>query len=69
MKKLAVCLLTGFFFSCSDGDTTTTTTTNEPNSTSVPIENVNGNIPDTVNSVSPTKPETDSTVTKDSVRR
>ena len=59
-------LLAGFSFSCSDGDTTTTT--NDPNATSVPVENVNGNIPDTINSVSPAVPQTDS-VTRDSTRK
>jgi hypothetical protein len=68
MKKLAVCLLTGFFFSCSGGDTTTTKT-NEQANPSVPIENVNGNIPDTINSVSIEKPQTDSVTVKDSTRK
>jgi hypothetical protein len=67
MKKITVCLLTGFFFSCSNGDTTTTTT--ESTSPSVPIENVNGNIPDTTNSVSLDKTATDSTEVKDSTRK
>lgn len=67
MKKIAVCLLTGFFFSCSDG--VTTTKTNEQSNPKVPIENVNGNIPDTVNSVSIEKPKTDSVTVKDSTRK
>jgi PBP1b-binding outer membrane lipoprotein LpoB len=67
MKKVAVCLLAGFFFSCSGGDTTTKT--NEQSNPSVPIENVNGNIPDTVNSVSIEKPQTDSVTVKDSTRK
>lgn len=67
MKKLAVCLVTGFFVSCSGGSTTTKT--NEESNPKVPIENVNGNIPDTVNSVSIEKPKTDSVTVKDSTRK
>jgi hypothetical protein len=67
MKKLAVCLLTGFFFSCLDGDKTTTT--NDTDATSVPVENVNGNLPDTTNSVSPVEPERDSSIVKDTTRK
>lgn len=66
MKKSAVLLSAVLFFACSDGDNTSTT--NDTNATSVPIENVNGNIPDTVNSVSPVKPEMDSAL-KDSTRK
>jgi hypothetical protein len=69
MKKLSFGLLFAFFFSCSDNKTTTTTT-EEGSATTAPVENVNGNIPDTTNGVSPsTMTQTpDSTHLKDSAR-
>ena len=50
MKSFLFCCLVVFFVSCSDG-TTTTTDSNGSSNAVTPLENVNGNIPDTINSV------------------
>ena len=70
MKKLLSFLALAMFLSCSD-DKTTTTTTEEGAATTAPIENVNGNIPDTTNSVSPSSLTEipDSTHLKDSTKK
>jgi hypothetical protein len=53
MKNFLFIGLIAIVASCSNGgDTPTTTTTNEA-SPSTPVENVNGNVPDTTNSISP----------------
>jgi len=49
MKNILPCLLFVCLSSCSDG---TTTTDESAGTTATPVENVNGNIPDTTNSVS-----------------
>ncbi|WP_148661104.1 hypothetical protein [Flavisolibacter tropicus] len=49
-KYLIGVLMTGILLSCKNKNTTTTTTESSPNLTNV--ENVNGNIPDTTNSIS-----------------
>ncbi|MGN6402473.1 MAG: hypothetical protein ACTHMD_18590 [Flavisolibacter sp.] len=69
MKSFLFCCLVVFFVSCSDGTTTTTTTDSNGSSNAVtPLENVNGNIPDTINSVTPgtVKKGVDSSYAKDS---
>jgi len=53
MKYYILMAMMVFVVSCSNGtDKSTTTTTNEA-SPNTPVENVNGNVPDTINSVSP----------------
>jgi hypothetical protein len=52
MKSFLFCCLVVFLVSCSDG-TKTTTDSNGSSNAVTPLENVNGNIPDTVNSVTP----------------
>ncbi|MGN6163268.1 MAG: hypothetical protein ACTHOF_01905 [Flavisolibacter sp.] len=72
MKSFLFFCLVFFFVSCSDGTTTTTTTDSNGSSNAVtPLENVNGNIPDTINSVTPgtVKKGIDSTYAKDSTAR
>ena len=67
MKSFLFCCLVVFLVSCSDG-TKTTTDSNGSSNAVTPLENVNGNIPDTVNSVTPgtVKKSVDSTYAKDS---
>ena len=69
MKKISVCILTALLFSCSDGTDKTTTGESAPGT--APIENVNGNVPDTTNSISPdnTTKVPDSSHLKDSLRK
>jgi len=53
MKYYLLAGMIALLASCSNGsDTPTTTTTNEA-SPNTPVENVNGNVPDTTNSISP----------------
>jgi hypothetical protein len=53
MKNYLFLGMIALFASCSNGsDTPKTTTTNEA-SPNTPVENVNGNVPDTINSISP----------------
>lgn len=64
-------MLLAFLASCSNSTTTTTTTTTDSSGSSnaaTPVENVNGNVPDTNNSVTPgtMKKNVDSTYAKDS---
>lgn len=67
MKSFLSCCLVAFLVSCSDG-TTTTTDSNGSSNAVTPLENVNGNMPDTINSVTPgtIKKGVDSTYAKDS---
>lgn len=53
MKNYLIVGMIAFLASCSNGsDSSSPTTTNEA-SPNTPVENVNGNVPDTINSISP----------------
>ncbi|MGZ3838885.1 MAG: hypothetical protein ACXVBI_09965 [Flavisolibacter sp.] len=74
MKHLACGLLLVIMASCSSGTTTTTTTTTDSNGGSnaaAPVENVNGNVPDTTNTVTPGTPKknVNSSYAKDSLKK
>lgn len=73
MKHLACGLLLVIMASCSSGTTTTTTTTdsNGGSNAAAPVENVNGNVPDTTNTVTPGTPKknVDSSYAKDSLKK
>lgn len=75
MKHLACGLLLVIMASCSSGTTTTTTTTttdsNGGSNAAAPVENVNGNVPDTTNTVTPgtLKKNVDSSYAKDSLKK
>lgn len=69
-KNLFVLLAIVFFASCGNSGTTTseTDTGSVPGAGTPAVENVNGNVPDTTNSVQLNKPLPTDTLAKDSVR-
>jgi len=69
MKKLVTGFLAIMLFSCSNGDHVAPTNESAPNTPNV--ENVNGNMPDTTNSIKLGKPDTtpDSVHLKDSLKK
>ncbi|HEX2609018.1 MAG TPA: hypothetical protein VHK91_16660 [Flavisolibacter sp.] len=69
MKLLFALLIMAGLASCSN-DSTTTTTSDSSTTTTNPtgVENVNGNVPDTTNSIQ-LSTSGDTTKTKDSTRR
>jgi hypothetical protein len=71
MKKLCSFFLLSMLFACSDGTKPTTTDSDGSSNAVTPLENVNGNIPDTTNSVTQgtIKKGVDSTYVKDSLHK
>ena len=53
MKYYLIMAIMVFVVACSNGTDTSNTTTTDQASPNTPVENVNGNVPDTINSVSP----------------
>ena len=66
MRVILFSLACSFLFSCGDGEDHTT---NAEGPAMAPVENVNGKIPDTTNSVTIGEPSTDSSTVQDSIRR
>ena len=68
MKKITFCLAAAFLFAC--GNDTSTTTDDTTTTPTTPVENVNGNVPDTTNSITPgvTNKTPDSSHLRDSLR-
>ena len=69
-KNLFILAFVAFFASCGNDGTSTSETdsTSAPGTSTPAVENVNGNVPDTTNSVSLNKPLPTDTLAKDSVR-
>jgi hypothetical protein len=53
MKNYLLLGMIALLASCSNGSEKPTTTTTNEASPNTPVENVNGNVPDTINSISP----------------